>query len=182
MWPIDGWELKQFSKNKHFFFAFLEKTSLLSRLFRRSGRSKQRHIQTYSAQFPPAEWFNSKAVHLHSVGTQTLEHVSWKSPPLHYSANFLMDFCSCCRIRWRIPSPTLHFTMDRNWVIGRRRYRVAIAATCRANQHLSFRRVTALQYVDVRQFTAVAVSLDQPIRFPLHRRKRKSNERIPSST
>lgn len=55
-----------------------EKISLLSRLFRRSGRSKQRHIQTFSAQFPPAEWFNSKAVHLHSVGTQTLEHVSGK--------------------------------------------------------------------------------------------------------
>ncbi|XP_031618266.1 uncharacterized protein LOC116337654 isoform X2 [Contarinia nasturtii] len=48
-----------------------KKASLLSRLFRRSGRSKQRQIETYSAQFPPAEWFNSKAVHLHSVGTQT---------------------------------------------------------------------------------------------------------------
>lgn len=53
----------------------LEKASLLSRLFRRSGRSKQRQIETYSAQFPPAEWFNSKAVHLHSVGTQTSDLV-----------------------------------------------------------------------------------------------------------
>lgn len=53
-----------------------EKVSLLSRLFRRSGRSKQRQIETYSAQFPPAEWFNSKAVHLHSVGTQTSDLVS----------------------------------------------------------------------------------------------------------
>lgn len=53
-----------------------EKASLLSRLFRRSGRSKQRQIETYSAQFPPAEWFNSKAVHLHSVGTQTSDLVS----------------------------------------------------------------------------------------------------------
>lgn len=58
------------------FFEFPEKVSLLSRLFRRSGRSKQRQIETYSAQFPPAEWFNSKAVHLHSVGTQTSDLVS----------------------------------------------------------------------------------------------------------
>lgn len=56
-------------------FLFTEKTSLLSRLFRRSSRTKQRQIETYSAQFPPAEWFNSKAVHLHSIGTQTSEHV-----------------------------------------------------------------------------------------------------------
>ena len=53
-----------------------EKASLLSRLFRRSGRSKQRQIETFSAQFPPAEWFNSKAVHLHSIGTQTADHVN----------------------------------------------------------------------------------------------------------
>ncbi|XP_055688578.1 uncharacterized protein LOC129793055 isoform X2 [Lutzomyia longipalpis] len=51
-----------------------KKGSLLSRLFRRSGRSKQRHIETFSAQFPPLEWFNSRAVHLHSVGTQTTDH------------------------------------------------------------------------------------------------------------
>lgn len=59
-----------------FYCAFVEKASLLSRLFRRSGRSKQRQIETFSAQFPPAEWFNSKAVHLHSVGTQTRDLVS----------------------------------------------------------------------------------------------------------
>ncbi|XP_055909264.1 uncharacterized protein LOC129944101 isoform X1 [Eupeodes corollae] len=53
-----------------------KKGSLLSRLFRRSGRTKQRQIETYSAQFPPAEWFNSRAVHLHSIGTQTADHVS----------------------------------------------------------------------------------------------------------
>ncbi|CAG9825226.1 unnamed protein product [Phaedon cochleariae] len=47
-----------------------KKESLLSRLFRRSKRS-QCHIGTFSAQFPPTEWFNSKAVHLHNVGTQT---------------------------------------------------------------------------------------------------------------
>lgn len=58
-----------------FCYLLLEKASLLSRLFRRSGRSKQRQIETYSAQFPPAEWFNSKAVHLHSVGTQTSDLV-----------------------------------------------------------------------------------------------------------
>ncbi|KAH8370995.1 hypothetical protein KR093_005852 [Drosophila rubida] len=52
-----------------------KKGSLLSRLFRRSGRAKQRQIETYSAQFPPAEWFNTRAVHLHSVGTQTADHV-----------------------------------------------------------------------------------------------------------
>lgn len=62
--------------NREFVFAFrTEKASLLSRLFRRSGRSKQRQIETFSAQFPPPEWFNSKAVHLHSVGTQTADHV-----------------------------------------------------------------------------------------------------------
>ncbi|XP_056643810.1 uncharacterized protein LOC130449812 [Diorhabda sublineata] len=47
-----------------------KKVSLLSRLFRRSKRS-QCHIGTFGAQFPPTEWFNSKAVHLHNVGTQT---------------------------------------------------------------------------------------------------------------
>lgn len=59
-----------------------EKTSLLSRLFRRSGR-KQRGssappvaLATFSAQFPPAEWFNQRVVHLHSVGTQTLSSAS----------------------------------------------------------------------------------------------------------
>lgn len=61
--------------NSIFSTSDLEKASLLSRLFRRSGRSKQRQIETYSAQFPPAEWFNSKAVHLHSVGTQTSDLV-----------------------------------------------------------------------------------------------------------
>lgn len=68
------------SKNVHAVYlylilSFIEKASLLSRLFRRSGRSKQRQIETFSAQFPPAEWFNSKAVHLHSVGTQTRDLV-----------------------------------------------------------------------------------------------------------
>lgn len=54
------------------FLLIPEKVSLLSRLFRRSGRSKQtRAMSTFSAQFPPTEWFNSKAVHLHCVATQT---------------------------------------------------------------------------------------------------------------
>ncbi|CAD7004579.1 unnamed protein product [Ceratitis capitata] len=61
-----------------------KKGSLLSRLFRRSGRSKQRQIETYSAQFPPAEWFNSRAVHLHSVGTQTADH---DMPVVHTLSN-----------------------------------------------------------------------------------------------
>lgn len=47
-----------------------EKESLLSRIFRRSKRS-QCQIGTFGGQFPPTEWFNSKAIHLHSVGTQT---------------------------------------------------------------------------------------------------------------
>lgn len=47
-----------------------KKESLLTRLFRRSKRS-QCHIGTFGSQFPPSEWFNSKAVHLHNVGTQT---------------------------------------------------------------------------------------------------------------
>ncbi|KAG6462660.1 hypothetical protein O3G_MSEX013395 [Manduca sexta] len=57
-----------------------EKVSLLSRLFRRSGRSKQtRAMSTFSAQFPPTEWFNSKAVHLHCVATQTNSKESLQS-------------------------------------------------------------------------------------------------------
>jgi len=62
----------------HFASWISEKMSLLSRLFRRSGR-KQRGLSappvalaTFSAQFPPAEWFNQRVVHLHSIGTQTL--------------------------------------------------------------------------------------------------------------
>uniref|UniRef100_A0A8D8JB78 Storkhead-box protein 1 n=1 Tax=Culex pipiens TaxID=7175 RepID=A0A8D8JB78_CULPI len=51
--------------------------SLLSRIFRRSTRSKSKtkQIETYSAQFPPPEWFNSKTTHLHSVGTQTMDYL-----------------------------------------------------------------------------------------------------------
>lgn len=45
--------------------------SLLSRLFRRSKRGKSAPLQTFSAQFPPSEWFSSTVRHLHSVGTQT---------------------------------------------------------------------------------------------------------------
>ncbi|XP_075232794.1 stork-head domain-containing protein knockout [Lycorma delicatula] len=50
--------------------------SLLSRLFRRSkrrlgGNRGAAPLSTFSAQFPPSEWFNSRVVHLHSVGTQT---------------------------------------------------------------------------------------------------------------
>lgn len=50
--------------------------SLLSRLFRRSkrrlgGSRGAAPLSTFSAQFPPSEWFNSRVVHLHSVGTQT---------------------------------------------------------------------------------------------------------------
>ncbi|XP_063922621.1 probable serine/threonine-protein kinase nek3 [Zophobas morio] len=47
-----------------------KKESLLSRLFKKTKRS-QCQISSFSAQFPPTEWFNSKAVHLHSIGTQT---------------------------------------------------------------------------------------------------------------
>ncbi|XP_065205398.1 uncharacterized protein knockout [Planococcus citri] len=52
-------------------------TSLFSRLFRRSGRMRRDDSPspisrpTFSAQFPPAEWFNRGVTHLHSVGTQT---------------------------------------------------------------------------------------------------------------
>ncbi|EFA03695.2 hypothetical protein TcasGA2_TC013799 [Tribolium castaneum] len=47
-----------------------KKESLLTRLFKKTKRS-QCQISSFSAQFPPTEWFNSKAVHLHSIGTQT---------------------------------------------------------------------------------------------------------------
>ncbi|XP_059478233.1 mucin-12 [Neocloeon triangulifer] len=59
--------------------------SFLSRLFRRNGtrnsnkrlsradgsESGESNLSTFSAQFPPAEWFNPSVTHLHSVGTQT---------------------------------------------------------------------------------------------------------------
>ncbi|XP_067000816.2 uncharacterized protein ko [Anabrus simplex] len=52
-----------------------KKVSLLSRIFRRSNRKRGSSapppLATFSAQFPPTEWFNPRVVHLHSVGTQT---------------------------------------------------------------------------------------------------------------
>ncbi|XP_043266922.1 uncharacterized protein knockout isoform X2 [Venturia canescens] len=49
-----------------------KKISLLSRLFRRSTRRKGTPLMgTFSAQYPPTEWFNPRVVHLHSVATQT---------------------------------------------------------------------------------------------------------------
>ncbi|CAD1476519.1 unnamed protein product, partial [Heterotrigona itama] len=49
-----------------------EKIGLLSRLFRRSTRRKGAPLMgTFSAQYPPTEWFNPRVVHLHSVATQT---------------------------------------------------------------------------------------------------------------
>ncbi|XP_055382582.1 uncharacterized protein LOC129612823 [Condylostylus longicornis] len=61
-----------------------KKASLLFRLFRRSSRSKQRKIETYSGQFPPVEWFNSRTVHLHSIGTQTTDQ---EIPTVHTLSN-----------------------------------------------------------------------------------------------
>ncbi|XP_063621175.1 probable serine/threonine-protein kinase DDB_G0267686 [Cydia splendana] len=66
-----------------------KKASLLSRLFRRSGRSKQaRAMSTFSAQFPPTEWFNSKAVHLHCVATQTNSKESLQSQTSYVSSYY----------------------------------------------------------------------------------------------
>ncbi|XP_014487266.1 PREDICTED: storkhead-box protein 2 isoform X2 [Dinoponera quadriceps] len=49
-----------------------KKIGLLSRLFRRSTRRKGAPLMgTFSAQYPPTEWFNPRVVHLHSVATQT---------------------------------------------------------------------------------------------------------------
>ncbi|XP_066584719.1 serine-rich adhesin for platelets isoform X2 [Prorops nasuta] len=49
-----------------------KKIGLLSRLFRRSTRRKGVPLMgTFSAQYPPTEWFNPRVVHLHSVATQT---------------------------------------------------------------------------------------------------------------
>ncbi|XP_051154631.1 probable serine/threonine-protein kinase nek3 isoform X2 [Leptopilina boulardi] len=48
-----------------------KKVGLLSRLFRRSTRRKTPIMGTFSAQYPPTEWFNPRVVHLHSVATQT---------------------------------------------------------------------------------------------------------------
>ncbi|XP_013177999.1 PREDICTED: probable serine/threonine-protein kinase ndrD [Papilio xuthus] len=66
-----------------------KKASLLSRLFRRSGRSKAaRAMSTFSAQFPPADWFNSKAVHLHCVATQTNSKESLQSQTSYVSSYY----------------------------------------------------------------------------------------------
>jgi len=66
--------------------SFAEKSpSFLARLFRRGkernsskrlsradgSESGESSLSTFSAQFPPAEWFNPSVTHLHSVGTQT---------------------------------------------------------------------------------------------------------------
>ncbi|XP_011351110.1 uncharacterized protein LOC105287271 isoform X2 [Ooceraea biroi] len=49
-----------------------KKIGLLSRLFRRSTHRKGAPLMgTFSAQYPPTEWFNPRVVHLHSVATQT---------------------------------------------------------------------------------------------------------------
>ncbi|XP_046393935.1 mucin-19 [Ischnura elegans] len=76
-----------------------KKGSLLSRLFRRTGSLSWKHkrndnssngknsgnanLPTFSAQFPPAEWFNPSVAHLHSVATQTRSPgpTSASSPP-----------------------------------------------------------------------------------------------------
>ncbi|XP_045472058.1 storkhead-box protein 1 [Harmonia axyridis] len=49
-----------------------KKSSLFSRIFRKSKRSQCQLQQNLNGQYPPSEWFNSKAVHLHNIGTQTL--------------------------------------------------------------------------------------------------------------
>lgn len=100
--------------------------SLLSRLFRRSCRASKK-IETFSAQFPPREWFNSKTVHLQSVGTQTLDHNDSLSHALSYydgseisqrsltlprrhrrnlssESTFLMSSRDCSPIRRRSPA------------------------------------------------------------------------------
>ncbi|XP_066258108.1 storkhead-box protein 1 isoform X1 [Euwallacea similis] len=64
-----------------------KKESLLSRLFRRSKRS-QCQIGTFGPHFPPTEWFNSKAVHLHSVGTQT-----WSEKDSGMDISAYLDTC-----------------------------------------------------------------------------------------
>ncbi|KAL1131483.1 hypothetical protein AAG570_011100, partial [Ranatra chinensis] len=48
-----------------------KKCSLLSRIFRWPKRQNSTPLPSFSAQFPPQEWFNSTVLHLHSVGTQT---------------------------------------------------------------------------------------------------------------
>lgn len=71
------WEpLLTFLLNIYFPAIYLieKSASLLSRIFRRSCRNPSKKIETFSAQFPPREWFNSKAVHLVNVGTQTIDH------------------------------------------------------------------------------------------------------------
>lgn len=92
------------TQNIYFFFQvilinfshILEKSaSLLSRIFRRSCRNSSKKIESYSAQFPPREWFNSKAVHLVNAGTQTIDHhVSHFMPIFFFHRNlfFIKDF------------------------------------------------------------------------------------------
>ena len=89
-----------------FFFHYLlcnsteKSASLLSRIFRRSCRTSKK-IESFSAQFPPREWFNSKAVHLQSVGTQTLDH--------HVS--FICKIYIVSNISWRKKFKKLNFRL-----------------------------------------------------------------------
>lgn len=124
-----------------------EKVSLLSRLFRRSGRSKQtRAMSTFSAQFPPTEWFNSKAVHLHCVATQTNSKVyccyllAFLKHFVYVPNSFLLCkktiaslfylFRSHCRVKHRTCHRT---TMVQKSVIGRRPCRDATSDTSPPN-------------------------------------------------
>lgn len=89
-----------------------KRQSLFSRLFRRSGKQKNRQIDTFSAQFPPTEWFNSRAVHLHNVGTQTSEKVGRRSQQVVLIQNkyFKTVFWNYRTCLWPAFYPTQLFT------------------------------------------------------------------------
>lgn len=161
-------------------FKIPEKTSLLSRLFRRSSRSKQRQIETYSAQFPPAEWFNSKAVHLHSIGTQTSDHVmnSWTIfECIEYNLICFFFLLNRRIHHWRTHSPTLHSMMDQSSVTGRRRYHdVTIGVICPANRHLSYHPETVHQFAGDRRSIRMAACLDQLTPYRQQRHSRNPSE------
>lgn len=112
-----------------------QRPSLLSRLFRRSGRQKTRQIDSYSAQFPPTEWFNSRTVHLHNVGTQTNDQVSvaWR---VQESAMFINYCLSIPRICPCPPCCPILMVMDQRSVNSRLHSRGDTADTSPASLRL----------------------------------------------
>lgn len=125
-----------------------KRPSLLSRLFRRSRQQKApRQIESYSAQFPPTEWFNSRAVHLHNVGTQTNDQVTdqllrrylIERVPNQFSFSSMLLFClssyrTCLYRAAFCPAAVPATTTAPKSVNSRPRYPAVTVAICPASR------------------------------------------------